>query len=172
MISNKLEKELNSQLNEELYSAYLYLSMSAYLATKNLSGFSHWMKVQFEEEQAHAMKLFSYIIDRGGKVELQEIRSPQKEWDGILGVFDNIVKHEAYITSRINNLVDIALAEKDHATVSIMQWYVTEQVEEEATVGDVYDQLKLIEGKGPGLFMLDREARQRTFVPIDTNANN
>ncbi len=167
MINNKLELELNNQLNAELYSAYLYLSMSAFLSTKNLPGFSHWMKVQFEEEQAHAMKLFQYIMDRGGMVTLQEIKAPQAEWKGIIDVFENVVNHEAYITERINNLVDLALELKDHATVTLMQWYVNEQVEEEASVRDIFDQLKLIDGQGAGLFMLDREARQRTFTPIN-----
>jgi ferritin len=162
MISKRLEKELNKQLNAELYSAYLYLSMSAFLASKNLSGFSHWMKLQFEEEQQHAMKFFQYIIDRGGRVELEKISAPKKEWKDVLDVFDNVVKHEAKVTEMINNLVNIALEEKDHATVAMLQWYVSEQVEEEATVGDIYDQLSLIDGKGAGLFMLDREAKQRT----------
>lgn len=170
MINKRLETELNKQLNAELYSAYLYLSMSAYLSTKNLPGFSHWMKIQFEEEQAHAMKLFQYILDRGGKVDLLEIKSPKKEWNGILDVFENIANHEAHITKLINNLVDIAWAEKDHATVNLMQWFVNEQVEEESTVSDLFDQLKLIEGQGAGLFMLDREARQRVFVPINPKA--
>lgn len=168
MISKRLEEELNKQLNAELYSAYLYLSMAAYLATKNLPGFSSWMKVQFEEEQAHAMKLFQYIIDRGGKVELMEIKAPKMSWQGIIDVFESVVNHESHVTKMINNLVDMALEEKDHATVSLMQWYVTEQVEEEASVNDIFDQLKLIDGQGAGLFMLDREARQRVFVPINT----
>lgn len=167
MISNKLEKELNKQLNAELYSAYLYLSMAAYLSQKNLNGFSNWMKIQFEEEQAHANKLFQYILDRGGNVELLEIKKPKSEWNDIIDVFENILKHEEHITSRINDLVDVATAEKDHATVVLMQWYVNEQVEEEATVNDMLDQLKLIEGKGSGLFMLDREAKQRVFKPIN-----
>lgn len=167
MISNKLEKELNKQLNAELYSAYLYLSMAAYLSQKNLNGFSNWMKIQFEEEQAHANKLFQYILDRGGNVELLEIKKPKSEWNDIIDVFENILKHEEHITSRINDLVDVAMEEKDHATVVLMQWYVNEQVEEEATVNDMLDQLKLIEGKGSGLFMLDREAKQRVFKPIN-----
>jgi ferritin len=167
MISNKLEKELNSQLNAELYSAYLYLSMAAYLSQKNLSGFSNWMKIQFEEEQSHANKLFQYILDRGGNVELEQINKPKNEWNGIIDIFENILKHEQYITSRINDLVDTAMAEKDHATVALLQWYVSEQVEEEATVSDMLDQLRLIDGKGSGLFMLDREAKQRVFNPIN-----
>ncbi len=167
MISNKLENALNSQLNAELYSAYLYLSMAAYLSQNNLSGFSNWMKVQFEEEQSHANKLFQYILDRGGNVKLEEISKPKNKWNNIIDVFEDILKHEQYITSRINELVDIAMSEKDHATVALMQWYVSEQVEEEATVSDILDQLKLIEGKGSGLFMLDREAKQRVFNPIN-----
>jgi len=170
MISKRLEAELNNQLNAELYSAYLYLSMSAYLSIKNLSGFSHWMKMQFEEEQAHAMKIFQYILDRGGNVELLDIKSPKKDWKDILDIFHTVVNHEAHVTKMINNLVNIALEEKDHATVAMLQWYVSEQVEEESTVNDIYDQLKLIEGKGAGLFMLDREAKQRTATPINTKA--
>ena len=165
MLNKKLEVELNKQLNAELYSAYLYLSMSAYLATKNLSGFSNWMKVQFEEEQFHAMKLFQYILDRGGRVELEVIEKPKSEWKDILDIFNDVLAHEQKITYLINNLVDVAMHEKDHATVNMLQWFVAEQVEEEAGVSDLLDQLKLIEGKGSGLFMLDREAKQRIFTP-------
>ncbi len=165
MLNKKLEVELNKQLNAELYSAYLYLSMSAYLSANNLSGFSNWMKVQFEEEQFHAMKLFQYILDRGGNVELETIDKPKSEWKDILDVFDNVLAHEQKVTILINNLVDVAMHEKDHATVNMLQWFVAEQVEEEATVSDLLDQLKLVEGKGSGLFMLDREAKQRTFTP-------
>jgi ferritin len=168
MINKKLENELNKQMNAELYSAYLYLSMGAYLSKQNLNGFSHWMQIQFQEEQSHAMKLFQYILDRGGEVKLEKIEKPKTTWEGIVDVFDNIVKHESKITSMINSLVDVAMTEKDHATVAMMQWYVSEQVEEEASVSLLYDQLKLIEGKGPGLFMLDREANQRVFTPAPT----
>ena len=165
MLNKRLEVELNNQLNAELYSAYLYLSMSASLASKNLSGFSNWMKVQFEEEQFHALKLYNYIIDRGGKVTLTEIEAPKTEWTDILDVFRDVLAHEEKVTSLINELVNIAMEEKDHATVSFLQWFVTEQVEEEATVSDLLDQLKLVEGKGSGLFILDREAKQRVFTP-------
>lgn len=161
MISKILEKELNKQVNAEMYSAYLYLSMSAYLSKENLNGFSQWMKVQFEEEQTHAMKFFQYILDRGGEVKLEKIEQPKLSWDGIIDVFEHVYKHEQHVTMLINNLVDVAISEKDHATVALLQWYVSEQVEEEATVSGVLDQLKLIEGKGSGLFMLDREAKAR-----------
>jgi ferritin len=166
MLAAKIESELNRQLNAELYSAHLYLSMSAYCASKNLSGFAHWMRIQFEEEQAHALKLYKYILDRGGRVLLASIESPESEWGGIIDVFENVLKHEGTITKSINDVVDAALAEKDHATVALLQWFVTEQVEEEAGVSDILDQLKLINGAGAGLFMLDREAKARVFVPV------
>ncbi len=166
MLSKKLELELNKQLNAELYSAYLYLSMSAYLSENNLNGFSNWMRVQFEEEQAHAMKFFKFILDRGGKVELEKIKKPSTEWKGIIDVFENVLRHEEKVTGLINNLIDIAYTEKDHASVAELQWFVTEQVEEEATVSELLDQLKMIDGKGAGLFMLDREMNTRKFIPL------
>jgi len=165
MLNTKLEIELNKQLNAELFSAYLYLSMSSFLASKNLSGFSNWMKVQFEEEQFHALKLYNYIIDRGGRVILQPIESPKNEWEDIIDIFNDVMNHEEKITSMINELVNKSIEEKDHATVNLLQWYISEQVEEEATVSDILEQLKLIEGKGAGLFILDREMRQRVFTP-------
>lgn len=165
MLSKKLELELNKQINAEFYSAYLYLSMSSYLASKNLNGFSNRMKVQFEEEQFHAMKLYEFVLDRGGNVILDNIAKPKQEWTGVIDVFEDTLEHEMKITAMINNLIDIAYEEKDHATVAELQWFVTEQVEEEATVSDILDQLKMIEGKGAGLFMLDREMKQIKFTP-------
>ena len=165
MLNKRLEKELNKQVNAEFYSAYLYLSMSAYLADNNLNGFSNWMKIQFEEEQAHAMRFYQFIIDRSGKVTLDTIEAPKDKWDGVVNLFEEVLKHEQHVTSLINNLIEIAYEEKDHATVAELQWFVTEQVEEEATVSDILDQLKMIEGKGAGLFMLDREMKQRSFTP-------
>jgi ferritin len=167
MINKRVEEELNKQLNAELYSAYLYLSMSAYCADNNLAGFSHWMRMQFEEEQDHAMKFFQYILERGGKVALKQIDEPQHEWKDIIDVFEHVLRHEQHVTSMINDLVDVAMEERDHATVNMLQWYVSEQVEEEATVSDLLDQLRLIEGKGPGLFMLDREAKTRVNGPVE-----
>lgn len=166
MLKERIEKELNKQHNAEMFSAYLYLSMSAFLASKNLSGFANWMQIQFQEEQAHAMKLYNYILDRGGRVTLEAIEKPQTEWKDVIDVFEEVFKHEQKVTGLINNLVDISIEEKDHATVGELQWFVTEQVEEEANASDLLDQLKLIEGKGSGLFMLDREMKQRVFVPI------
>jgi len=165
MLNKKLELELNKQINAEFYSAYLYLSMSAYLSSKNLSGFSNWMKVQFEEEQFHAMKLYQYVLDRGGNIELNLIEKPKTEWKNIVDVFVDVLAHEEKVTSLINNLVDVAMKEKDHATVNMLQWFIAEQVEEEANASEILDQIKLIDGKGSGLFMLDREAKQRIFTP-------
>lgn len=165
MLNKKLEIELNKQVNAELEAAYLYLSMSAYLASNNLSGFSNWMKIQFEEEQFHALKLYDYIIERGGNVSLTAIDKPKTKWKDIVDVYKDVLAHEEKITSLINNLVDLAIQEKDHATVNMLQWYVAEQVEEEAGVSEILDQLELIGGKGSGMFMLDREMKQRTFTP-------
>jgi len=170
MLNKRIEKELNKQLNAEFFSAYLYLSMASYLNSINLQGFSHWMRMQFEEEQFHALKLNNYILERGGKVKLLEIKEPKSDWNGIIDVFKDVLAHEQLVTSLINDLVSVAMEEKDHATTNMLQWFVSEQVEEEATVGDFLDQLKLIDGKGAGLFILDREAKQRVFTNPDAQA--
>ncbi len=162
MINKNIEKVLNEQINKEMYSAYLYLSMSAYLSSINLNGFAHWTREQYIEEQEHALKLYDYVINRAGKVTLQPIDAVKTEWNGVIDVFEDILAHERKITDSINNLVNIAYKENDHATVNLLQWFVSEQVEEEASVSDILDQLKLIDGKGSGLFMLDREAKART----------
>ncbi len=162
MINKNIEKVLNEQINKEMYSAYLYLSMSAYLSSINLNGFAHWTRQQYIEEQEHALRLYDYVINRSGKVVLKAIDSVKTEWNGVINVFEDILAHERKITDSINNLVNIAYKENDHATVNLLQWFVSEQVEEESTVSDILDQLKLIEGKGSGLFILDREAKTRT----------
>ncbi len=164
-----MEKALNEQINAEMYSSYLYLSMSAYFTDMNLNGFANWMRVQAQEELAHAMKFFDFVNERGGRVELKAIDKPQKEWKSVLEVVQETMKHEQHITALINNLVNIAIAEKDHASNSFLQWFVNEQVEEESNVNDLLAQLKMIEGKGPGLFMMDRELKTRVFVPIAQN---
>jgi ferritin len=165
MLSKKLEKEINKQINAELFSAYLYLSMASYLDFKNLPGFAHWMKMQFKEEQSHAQKLYDYINSRGGRVIFSQIESPQSDWKDVIDVFKDVYSHEQKVTGLINNLVNIAIEEKDHATVNILQWFVSEQVEEESSASDILEKLKYIEGKGPGLFMMDRELMQRSFAP-------
>ncbi|WP_320171524.1 ferritin [Maridesulfovibrio sp.] len=168
-MSNKvLEKALNEQLNAEFYSSYLYLSMSAYFSDIGLSGFANWMRVQAQEEQFHALKFYDYINERGGRVILSSIDSPQTEWESPLDCVKGVLEHEKKVTSLINNLVDLAITEKDHATNIFLQWFVTEQVEEEDSVNEVLNKLKLIDGKGNGMFILDKELALRVFTPPTT----
>jgi ferritin len=164
MLSKKMEKELNNQINAEFWSAFLYLSMTAYFEDKNLSGFANWMNIQYQEESTHALKLFKYINERGGVVKLQKIDEVKTEWKDEIEVFQDTLDHERKVTSLINNLVNIAIEEKDHATNNMLQWFVAEQVEEEANAEEILDQLKLIQGSKHGLLMIDRELKQRTFV--------
>jgi ferritin len=164
MLPDKIEKALNEQINAEFYSAYLYLSMSAYLNDISLTGFAAWTRAQYEEEMFHAMKMYDFVLERGGKISLKAIETPKHEWKDIIDVFEDILAHEQKITGLINNLVSMAIDERDHATVNFLQWFVDEQVEEEANVSDLLAQLKLVGGNGSGLFMLDREAAQRKFV--------
>ncbi len=165
MINKKLEKAINDQINAEYYSAYLYLSMAAYLDDKGFSGFANWMKIQFQEEQFHAMKFFNYLSERGGRIELEQIDKPKKEWGSIVEVFEESLAHERIITESINNLIDLSIKEKDHATKSMLNWFIDEQVEEEAAVEEIVHQVKLVENDGRGLLMLDREFAKRSFTP-------
>jgi len=164
MLKERVLKALNEQINAEQYSALLYLSMSAWFEDKGLPGFANWMYVQYQEELTHANKIFKYVIERSGKVELKGIEQMPVEFESVLQVVEKTLEHERYITELINNLVDVAFEARDHATQSFLQWFVDEQVEEEANVTEILDSLKLIEGKGNGLFMLERELRQRSFV--------
>lgn len=164
MLSNVMQKALNEQINAELWSAYLYLSMSAYFEDKNLPGFANWMKIQWQEEISHAMKLFDYVNERGGRVNLMPIAEVKTEWTGPIEVFSETLEHERKVSALINNLVNIAISEADHATNNVLQWFVAEQVEEEATAENLLEQLKMIDGFGHGMLMLDRELAQRTFV--------
>lgn len=165
MIKKKMQETLNKQSNRELYSSYLYLSMSAYFESINLKGFANWMMVQAQEELVHAMKFYDYVVERGGRVILDAIEAPPSEWASPMKVFEYTYKHEQKVTGLINNLVNLAVAEKDHATNSFLQWFVTEQVEEEASADEVVQKLKLAGDEGSGLFMLDRELAQRVFTP-------
>lgn len=169
MMTQKMEEALNNQINAEFYSSYLYLSMAAYFETKNLSGFANWMYVQSQEEWSHGMKFFEFLNDRGSAVKLQQINVPKTEWKGVVEVFQEVLDHEKKVTGLINDLVELSIKEKDHASRNFLQWFVDEQVEEEATASDLLEQLKLIEGSGAGLFMLDRELKQRTFVSETNN---
>lgn len=163
-MSNKvLEKALNEQLNAEMYSAYLYLSMSAYFSDIGLDGFANWMRVQAKEEQFHAMKFYDYINERGGRVLLTAIEGPKTEWESPLACIEAVLEHEQHVTSLVNNLVDLAIQEKDHATNIFLQWFVTEQVEEEDSVNAVLNKLRLLNGEGNGMFILDKELSTRVF---------
>lgn len=169
MLSEKMEKALNAQINAEFYSAFLYLSMASDFESKNLKGFANWMRMQDQEERVHAMKFFDYVLEKGGKVTLAAIDAPPTSWDSPLAAFEDAYAHEQKVTALINELVDLALAEHDHATNIVLQWFVSEQVEEEASVDGVVQQLKLMAGAPGGLFMLDRELAQRTFMPPPQN---
>jgi ferritin len=172
MLKEKVLKALNEQVNAEQYSALLYLSMSAWFEDKGLPGFANWMYVQYQEELTHANKIFKYIVERSGKAEVKAIKQMPADFESVLEVVEKTLEHEQHVSELINNLVDVASEERDHATQSFLQWFVDEQVEEEANVTEILDSLKLIEGegKGNGLFMLDRELRQRTFVDTTQTA--
>ncbi len=165
MISKKMEKALNAQVNAELYSAYLYLSMESYFQSLNLNGFASWMRVQTQEEVSHAIKIYDFINERGGRALLKGIEGPPTEWKSPLAVFEASYAHEQKVTGLINDLVDLAIKEKDHATNSFLQWFVNEQVEEEASADAIVQQLKMMEKAPGGMFMLDRELGQRVFTP-------
>jgi ferritin len=164
MISEKMQEALNGQLNAELYSSYLYLSMAAYFQDLNMGGCANWMRVQAQEEDMHAMKFYNFINERGGRVLLKPIDGPPTEWESPLAAFEAVLEHEQKVTGLINELVELALAEHDHATNIFLQWFVTEQVEEEDSANDVIQQIKMVGGAEGGLFMLDRELGQRTFT--------
>ncbi len=161
MLSEKMQKALNDQVNAELFSFYLYLSMAAYFEAENLPGFATWMRMQADEEMIHAMKFFDYINERNGRVNLGAIEAPKTEWDSALAAFEEALEHEKYISGRINDLVALAIAENDHATNSFLQWFVDEQVEEEASVDAVVQDLRRVADFPPGIFMMDRELGTR-----------
>lgn len=165
MISEKLNKLLNEQVQKEFYSAYLYLSMEAYFTSMNLDGFANFFHVQVQEERDHAMKIFNYINQKGGKVELLPVEAPQTDFESAEKVFELTYAHEQAVTKSIYNLVDNAIEEKDHGTNSFLQWFVTEQVEEEATAEKNLRKLQLIKNDPNGLFMLDAELAQRVYTP-------
>lgn len=165
MISNKIQEAFNEQINAELYSSYLYLSMSAYFESISLPGFAHWMRCQAQEEVVHAMKFYTFISERGGSVQLKAIDGPPTEWESPQAVFEAAYAHEVKVTGLINALVDLAIQERDHASNNFLQWFVAEQVEEEASADEVLQKIKLAGDHGGGLFMLDRELGQRVFTP-------
>lgn len=165
MIKDKIQGAINKQINAELYSSYLYLSMSSYFESINLKGCANWMRVQTQEELVHVMKFYDHLIERGGKVILSAIESPPTEWTSPLAVFEHAYQHEQKVTGLINDLVDLAVAEKDHASNNFLQWFVSEQVEEEASADEVVQKIKLMGDAPGGLFIIDRELAQRVFTP-------
>ena len=166
----KVEKALNEQIHAEFFSFYLYLSVSAYFTTQHLDGFAHWMTIQAQEEFGHAMKLFNYLNERGGTVQLQALEAPQREWASPSAAVEAVLNHEKHISKRINGLVNLANSENDHATTVVLHWYVNEQVEEEATADTLYHQVKMLEDSPHGLLMLDRELAGRTLQAAPTEA--
>lgn len=163
MIKRKIQNELNEQLNKEIFSSYLYLSMAAYFERNNLSGMSNWMRIQSIEEHEHAMKFYDFIIKVGGTVKLKAIKEPKNEWKSAKDVFEDALAHEQFISQSINKLTDLAIAESDHATKTFLHWFVEEQVEEEATVQQIVDNFKLLGNDKSGLFLMDRELGARTL---------
>lgn len=162
MISQAMEKALFDQLNHEFYSAYLYLAMSAYCSHLEFNGAADWLKLQYEEEHIHATKIYNYLVEQGVHVMLKELEQPPSEYGSVLDVFTASLTHEQSMTARLNDLSDQALKEKDHATYNLLQWFVNEQVEEEATVGAIISKLKLVKDDGYGLLMIDNELGGRS----------
>jgi len=161
VIKPKIESALNNQMNKEFYSSYLYLAMAAHFEAKNMKGFAHWMRVQSQEEYGHAMKIYNYLVERAGKIALTTIEPPPATWKTHREVFEDAYKHEQTVSESINGIVDLAKSEKDHATEVFLQWFVSEQVEEEATASMIVEKLKLA-GEGPGaLLILDSELGKR-----------
>lgn len=165
MISQRLEEAINAQINAEMWSAYLYLSMSAYCQEAGLPGMANWFAIQFKEEQDHAQIFFNYLVSRGGRVLLKAIDAVETEWDSPLAAFENTYAHEQKVTAMINNLMSIAVEEKDFAAQSRLQWFVDEQVEEEETAQGMIQKLRLIGDNGYGLYNLDNELAARTYSP-------
>lgn len=169
MISTSIANALNEQIKWEMYSANLYLAMSAYLQDTGLTGFSHWMRIQYQEETAHALKFYDFLLSRGGHVTMLPIDAPPASWSNILEVFEATLAHEQEVTRRINDLVALAKEERDFATDIFLQWFVTEQVEEEESVKDIISKLRLIKGEGQGMLLLDKDLSVRVFTPPPAN---
>ncbi len=165
MLTDKMEKAINGQINAELYSAYLYLAMAAWFQEQDLPGFAGWMRIQVQEEQFHAMKMFDHVLERGGRTDLGAIDAPPGDWKAPLEVFKATLEHEQMVTGLINDLVYLARDERDNATEIFLQWFVKEQVEEEDAASGILGQLKLVEGSPQALFLMDRELGQRVFTP-------
>lgn len=161
MLNKTVQDTINEQIKNELYSAYLYLSMSAYFEAQTLPGFAHWMRLQANEEVAHAMKFFEYVNDRGGRVLLKAIDQPPAEWKSSLEAFEQVLEHEKKVTALINHLYEVALKENDYATQVMLHWFITEQVEEEKHASEIVDELKRIEAHEHAVLLLDKKLGKR-----------
>ncbi|MGH9340517.1 MAG: ferritin [Acidobacteriota bacterium] len=164
MLDKKIQDALNEQIKDEYYASYLYLSMSAWCAAQNLSGFAHWMRLQSQEELAHALKLLDYMCNRGAHVVLHAIDKPPSDFKSMLDMFEQSLRHEQKVTEKINELYELALREKEHATEIELQWFIREQVEEEKTATDIVERLKLVQQDGTALLLLDNQLGARTLA--------
>lgn len=170
MASERIIKELNNQIQREFFSEYFYMAMEAYCADQNLDGFANFFHVQAQEERDHAYKLFDYVNRIGGKVELEALDKPQASFESPQEVFEITLSHEKFITKSIHNILDVALDERDHTTVAFLQWYVTEQAEEEESVDKILRKIKLLKGDPAGLLIIDQELAQRVYTPLNAQA--
>lgn len=161
MISEKIQKGINDQITAEFESSYLYLAMSGWCEARNLKGFARWMRLQAEEEKEHGFRLFDYLVDRGGRVILGALPAPPKDFDSVEDVFEKTLAHERKVTDRIHKLNELAIQEKDHATVAHLQWFINEQVEEEAGAEEILNQIKMVESRPGSLFYIDRHVGKR-----------
>lgn len=170
MISQKLVDAINDQIAFEIHSALIYKAMQAYFESEDFPGMANWMNVQYQEELAHAEKMFGFVCEAGGRAKMLALEEPRNDYSSPLEVFETALAHEQIVTGRINNLMDLAQQEKNHAAQIFLQWFVTEQIEEEANAGLIIRKLKRVEGDGRGLLMIDQELAQRVFVPIEPTA--
>lgn len=161
-IGQRMQDAMNEQINKEFFSSYLYLSMAAYFEYKNLTGFAQWMRLQADEEREHAMKFYNFILDAGGRVSLKAIEAPRTDWESNLAVAEQIVEHEAMVTASIHQLYELAMQEKDYAAAAMLQWFITEQVEEEKNAAELLAKLRLIEERGTAVLMLDHRLSKRS----------
>ncbi len=161
MITKSVQDAMNDQINKEFFSSYLYLSMAAYFEEKNLPGFAHWLRNQADEERGHGMKLYDHLVERGGRVMLEAIEAPKTDWKSSLELFEEVAEHEAKVTASINALYELALKENDYAAQVLLQWFITEQVEEEKNAAEIVSNLRLIEERGTAVLMLDHRLGKR-----------
>jgi ferritin len=163
-LNKKVEEVLNNQVNVEFWSAYMYLSMASWFEAKGLKGFANWMRVQFQEETTHALKIYDFVLNRTGEMKLQPLAEVPTTWENITDAFKETYEHECKVTEQIYNCFNVAEAEKDHATTSMLKWFIDEQAEEESNVVAILDQLNLIGENGQAIYLLDKELATRVFV--------